>query len=82
MEVTRSKEYHPSFWKNSHYLEIGYSIYKEILDEKSKNYITYNWRPNVLTYCLFICLRCLLVTVTCNSRPVNMGDQIGGVVWC
>ena len=30
MEVTRSKEDHPSFLKNSYYLEIGYSIYKEI----------------------------------------------------
>ena len=37
MEVTRSKEDHPSFWKNSDYREIGYSIYKDIWDEKSKN---------------------------------------------
>ena len=37
---------------------------------------------NLLTSCLLLCLRCLLVTVTCNSRPVNMGDRIGGVVWC
>ena len=28
MEVTRSKEDHPSFWNNSYYLEIGYLIYK------------------------------------------------------
>ena len=37
MEVTRSKEDHPSFWNNSDYLEIGYSIYKEIWDENSKD---------------------------------------------
>ena len=36
MEVTRSKENHPSFWNNSDYLEIGYSIYKEIWDENIK----------------------------------------------
>ena len=34
-ELTRSKEDHPSFWKNSDYREIGYSIYREIWDEKS-----------------------------------------------
>ena len=37
MEVTISKEEHTSFWKNSYYREIGYSIYKDIWDEKSKN---------------------------------------------
>ena len=36
-QVTRRKEDHPSFWNNSDYREIGYSIYKEIWDEKSKN---------------------------------------------
>ena len=40
MEVTRSKEDHPSFWRNSYYIEIGYSIYKEIWDENSKKTIT------------------------------------------
>ena len=30
MEVTRSKEDHSSFWKNSDYREIGNSISKEI----------------------------------------------------
>ena len=35
MEVIRSKEDHPSFWKNSDYREIGYSIYKDIWDEMS-----------------------------------------------
>ena len=39
MEITSSKEYHPSFWKNSDYREIGYSIYKETWDEKSNNTI-------------------------------------------
>ena len=37
MEVARIKEDHPKFWKNSYYLEIGYSIYKEIWYEKSNN---------------------------------------------
>ena len=36
MEFIRSKEDHPSFWKNIDYLEIGYSVYKEIWDENSK----------------------------------------------
>ena len=36
MEVTRIKEDHPSFLKNSYYLKIGYSAYKEIWDENSK----------------------------------------------
>ena len=36
MGITRSKEYHPSFWKNSDYCEIGYSIYKDIWYENSK----------------------------------------------
>ena len=36
MEVTRIKEDHPLFWKNSDYLEIGYSIYKDLWDENSK----------------------------------------------
>ena len=36
MGVTRSKEDHPLFWKNSDYLKIDYSIYKDIWDEKSK----------------------------------------------
>ena len=37
MEVIRSKEDNTSFWKNNDYRKIGYSIYKEIWDEKSKN---------------------------------------------
>ena len=36
MEVTRSKEDNPSFWKNSDYREIGYSIYKDIWNKNSK----------------------------------------------
>ena len=35
MEVTKSKGSHPSFWNNSDYREIFYSIYKEIWDENS-----------------------------------------------
>ena len=37
MEVTRSKEDHPSFWNNIDYIETGYSIYREIWDENRKN---------------------------------------------
>ena len=37
---------------------------------------------NVLTYCLLIFVRCLWFTGTYISFPLNMGDQIGGVVWC
>ena len=40
MEITRSKEDNPSFWKNSYYHEIGYSIYKDIWHEKSNKNIT------------------------------------------
>ena len=31
---------------------------------------------------LLICVRCLRVTGTCIGHPLNMGDQIGGVMWC
>ena len=36
MEVTSSREEHPSFLNNCDYREIGYSIYNDIWDEKSK----------------------------------------------